>query len=244
MAYDFQKMTDDQLFEMADKLYYGKDGFDQDLTAAALAVKTAADRGNAGAMCDFGSYLMNGEGVEKDEAAAVEYWKRSAEQDFPAALHKLGMCALRGLCGVEKNEAEAAAYFKRAAEGGDRESIFTLGMLYDNGLGVEKDPRKALEYLQKASELKQPDACFLIGTKLLTLDGISQERAEEAMGMLLTAAEAGQPAAQFMYGMCCESGRGVEQDLAEAAGWYRRAARSGVAEANQALMRLGFPGVQ
>ena len=67
--------------------------------------------------------------------------------------------------------------------------------------------------------------------------------AAPAAGAAAPTAEAGQPAAQFMYGMCCENGIGVEKDLSEAAGWYRRAAKAGNKQANDALMNLGFPGV-
>ena len=58
------------------------------------------------------------------------------------------------------------------------------------------------------------------------------------------AAESGEAQAQFVYGSLFQNGQGVEKDLAQAAGWYRRSAKAGFPPANQALMQLGFPGVQ
>ena len=71
----------------------------------------------------------------------------------------------------------------------------------------------------------------------------SQETREKGAEYLTKAAEAGNQEGQYLLGVCCEKGMGVEKDLSEAAGWYRRAAKAGSKQANEALVRLGFPGV-
>jgi TPR repeat protein len=49
-----------------------------------------------------------------------------------------------------KNEAEAVIWFRLAAEQGMTGSQMTLGMIYEQGLGVEKDETEAKKWYQKA----------------------------------------------------------------------------------------------
>ncbi len=243
MANDYEKMTDDELCELAFRLHEGSDDTEPDYDEAAFVIKIAADRGSPAALCDYGVYLMNGDGVEKDEAAAVECWEKAAEQDFAAAQYKLGVCYMQGACGVEKDEAKAADYFTKAAEGGNSDSMLNLSIFYGNGIGVSADPAKSLEYLEMAAEHEQPVACCYLGAALTSRKTSTEEDVIRGAKLLEKAAETGHVEAQFIYGMCCEEGRGVEKDLAEAAGWYRRAAKAGMPQANAALINLGFPGV-
>ncbi|MBQ5544651.1 MAG: sel1 repeat family protein [Clostridia bacterium] len=243
MAMDYEKMTDEELCKLAFALHEGEDGEEPDYKEAAKVIKIAADRGSAAALTDYGVYLMNGDGVEKDEKAAVECWKKAALQDFAPAQYKLGVCYTQGVCGLDKNDAMAARYFIEAAEGGIPDAMFNLAIFYGNGIGVAADGAKSMEYLQKAVMRKQPEACYYLGSRLVTKENRTEEETLHGAALLLESAESGYPEAQFIYGMCCHEGRGVEKDLAEAAGWYRRAAKAGIPQANEALMSLGFPGV-
>lgn len=243
MANHYEQMTDEELYELAFALHEGIDDTEQDLDEAAIVLKIAADRDFAPALCDYGVYLMNGDGVEKDDAAAIEYWEKAAEQDFAPAQYKLGVCYMQGSCGVEKDEKKAAQYFTKAAEGGETDSMLNLSIFYGNGIGVEIDPDKSLAYLEQAAELDHPVACCYLGAALAGRKTSSKEDVIRGAKLLEKAAEMGHRDAQYIYGMCCENGRGVEKDLAEAAGWYRRAAKAGLKSANAALIKLGFPGV-
>jgi TPR repeat protein len=51
---------------------------------------------------------------------------------------------------VEQNLPKAVVWFKRAAEQGLAGSQTTLGMLYEEGRGVEKDPEEAKRWYEKA----------------------------------------------------------------------------------------------
>lgn len=240
---DYEKMTDDELYELAVSLREGSDDEEPDLEEAVAVTKLAVDRGNVAALTDYGVYLMNGEGIEKDEAAAIACWQKAALQDFPPALYKLGVCYLQGVCGVEKDEALAVKYFTKAAEGGNADSMLNLSVLYGNGIGVAADAQKSQTYLEMAAAQEQPAACCYLGVALALRPNSSDEDKVRGAKLLETAAEAGYTEGQFFYGTCCEQGCGVEKDLSEAAGWYRRAAKAGMPQANQALMNLGFPGV-
>ncbi len=243
MKYEFEKMTADELNELCDKLLIGADGVEKDVSEAAAVAKIAADRGDAKALCNYGSFLLEGTGVEKNEATALEYWRKSADMGFGPALNKVGLCLLLGLCGEEKAPSEAVAYFKKAADQGVTEGMFHLAMMYENGVGVEKDQAVADSYLAKAAEGKLPMACFMLALKKFAVKNGTGNEPKEGAELLLIAAEGGVQNAQVMYGMCCENGIGMEKDLSEAAGWYRRAAKAGNKQANDALKKLGFPGV-
>ena len=243
MANHYEKMTDEELCELAFAFHEGSDEVEQDLEEAAEVIKIAADRGFAPALCDYGVYLMNGDGVEQDEEAAIACWEKAAEQDFAPAQYKLGVCYMQGVCGVEKDDAKAAEYFIKAAEGGEPDSMLNLSIFYGNGIGVPIDSEKSYHYLEMAAEQEQPAACYYLGSGLVTKEGRTEEETLRGAELLRISAESGYTNSQFIYGMCCEEGRGVEKDLAEAAGWYRRAAKAGLPQANAALMHLGFPGV-
>ncbi len=239
MADKYNDMTTDEIYEVACKLL--EDGsFEQ----AADLLKTAADDGHAMAQCDYGVCLVEGKGVEQNEVAAAEYWQKSADNGFPFAMHKIGVCYFKALCGLAQNNEKAFEYFKKAAEGGVRDSMYNLAYCYQQGVGVQADVKKSVEWMKKAAEAKLPEACLNIGVLyLFGRNGMPQDE-EKGVEFLREAAENGVPHAQYMLGCCCEAGRGMEKDLAEATGWYRRSARAGVNEANEALKRLGFPGVK
>ena len=244
MAMDFEKMTEEELLEAAQHYLDGTDDFEQDPEMGAQLLKTAADRGNANALCDYGTCLFNGTGVPKDDGAALRYWEEAAQKGCAPAMHKMAVCWLNGLCGMEKDPAKAVEFFTQAAEKGELNSTFNLAVMYENGVGVTKDLAKSGQYLQAAAEKKYPLACFFLGMKTMAGAGDDAEQIARAVSLIQFAAEAGEAQAQFVYGSLFQDGHGVEKDLAQAAGWYRRSAKGGFPLANQALMRLGCPGVQ
>jgi TPR repeat protein len=70
-------------------------------------------------------------------------------------MHGLGIMYLYGEC-VEKNEREAAKWLQRAADQGFAGSMAALAGMYEQGLGVERDPDKAKELYQAAGFTDPP----------------------------------------------------------------------------------------
>lgn len=243
MKYDYEKMTADELNDLCDKLLTGADGVEKDVSEAVAVSKIAAEMGDAKAQFSYACFLLDGKDVERDDAAAGDYWRRSAAQGYAHSVNRLGICALHGICGEKKDPVRAAEYFKLAADAGLPDAMFNLCMLYDSGVGVEKDAENAYNYMKMAADKKFPAACVLFGMKLAFESASSQEDREKGAEYILTAAEAGNHDGEMLCAVCCEKGIGVEKDLSEAAGWYRRAAKAGNVQANDALKRLGFPGV-
>ena len=62
----------------------------------------------------LGCCYGNGEGVEKDEAESVKWYRKAAEQGNADAQYNLGCCYDNGH-GVEKDQVEAYAFYNLAA---------------------------------------------------------------------------------------------------------------------------------
>ena len=62
-----------------------------------------------------GVALETGHGVDEDPAAAVAYFRRSADQGHAAAMHRLGVCYAHGV-GIARNPSAAVLWLKRALD--------------------------------------------------------------------------------------------------------------------------------
>jgi len=126
----------------------------------------------------------------------------------------------------------AATYFKRAAGLGDSEAILELGIMYEDGDGVRKDIRKAMQLYRTAAELGLANAQQNVA---LLLDEEGEQNAVEAAHFYKLAALQGLTEAEFALGSCYEEGTGVDVDLEEAKRWYARAAEKGDTDSEYAL---------
>ena len=79
-----------------------------------------------------------GEGVLKDDAEAVRWFRLAAEQGDASAQFNLGVMYAKGE-GVLKDDAEAVRWYRLAAEQGDASAQFNLGVMHADGRGVLKD---------------------------------------------------------------------------------------------------------
>lgn len=120
------------------------------------------------------------------------------------------------------------------ADEGDSASMFNLGVMHENGLGVRQDDRAAVRWYRKAAELGHAPAMLSLGVLHNDGRGVSHD-AGEAARLFQNAAEQGNAIAMFKLGDMYEAGRGVPQDDREAAQMYRQAAEQGHADAMSVL---------
>ena len=66
---------------------------------------------------NLGVMYENGRGVEKDEAEAVKWYRKAAEQESAVAQFYLGVMYANGR-GVAKDEEEAVKWYRKAAANG------------------------------------------------------------------------------------------------------------------------------
>ena len=78
-------------------------------------MNAAAQQNHAYAQHGLGVMYLYGEGVEKDESKALEWFRKAAEQGLSGSQMTLGMMYENGQ-GVDKNEVEARRWYKMAEQ--------------------------------------------------------------------------------------------------------------------------------
>ena len=117
----------------------------------------AAESGDADAQFDLGLMYNNGQGVPKDYAEAVKWFRLAADQGFAKGQNGLGLMYNIGQ-GVPKDYAEAVKWYRLAAEQGNDFAQYALGNAYRYGDGVEQDFAEAVKWWQLAAEQGHEDA--------------------------------------------------------------------------------------
>ena len=135
------------------------------------------------------------------------------------------------------NYSTAFALYSLAAEKGQAKAQIGLGICYEEGVGIEKNLTKAVEWYTKAAEQGNATAQCNLGFCYDNGSGVEQNLAK-AVEWYTKAAEQGYVMAQFTLGFCYEHGTCVETDLAKAVEWYTKAAKQGDITAREALGRL------
>ena len=106
--------------------------------------RKAAENGNAEAQSVLGYMYLNGEGVAKDKAMALEWLHKAAKQDHPDAYLSLGLAS--------GDANESFNYYLKAAELENTLAQGMVGERYRKGDGVDQDLEKAFEWWLKAAE--------------------------------------------------------------------------------------------
>jgi hypothetical protein len=105
------------------------------------------------------------------------------------------------------------------------EAQFTLGVAYDLGRGVKKDPAESAQWFRKAANQDHPPALAAYASKLERGDGVAKNTAKAAL-YYLRAAQRGHPPAMSRLAYMYYTGVGVPRDFRRAGAWYQRAARA------------------
>lgn len=129
-------------FHRLGNLYYDSSDSDQIRKKAFRCYQIAAKLGDDESKEKIGLSYLNGDGVEKNETFAVEWFKKSGDAKW--GYYYLAECYLNGT-GVQKNEELATKYYELALYGGCFEKTETekkLLFLYASGFGGEKADEK------------------------------------------------------------------------------------------------------
>ena len=84
----------------------------RDVECAGL-LRQSAELGYVWAQLFYGRFLCKGIGTALDPAEAVEWFRKAADQDCPAAFYELGVCYENG-DGVARDPDEALAWYRKA----------------------------------------------------------------------------------------------------------------------------------
>ncbi len=121
----------------------GMDAYDKgDFAAALVEWRALAKQGDAEAQSWLGLMYRLGQGVDKDDEKAAEWYRKSAEQGNSSGQIGLGKLYTMGR-GVTQDKRVGIEWFRKAAEQGDPRGQQTLGLMYVIGSGTQKDFTKA-----------------------------------------------------------------------------------------------------
>jgi TPR repeat protein len=147
-------------------------------TLAVSSLQYAAEHGHAFALWQLGRMYADGDGVQRDDQRAFEYFRKFADthaDDNPAiprsrfvadAFVSLGRYYLEGIpnSAVKSSPERARRMFYHAASYfGDAEAQYQLAMLYVDGAGVGRDAKRAVPWLVLAANKGHYKSQALLG---------------------------------------------------------------------------------
>ena len=147
----------------------------ENLDKALPLLRKAAELGNAEAQYNFGYFLQNGIGIEKNPEEAVKWYKESSDNHFNDG-HYAMMMAYGNGNGIEQNSKMAFEYALKCAGNNDPTCMWNVVNCYITGNGVEQSIGKFREWIVRLAKLENPEN--------LTQSGyITSARLEIARGM-------------------------------------------------------------
>ena len=174
-----------------DLLYSNHRRPDDDAKALDYFVQ-AASTGDPEAEYLAGECYFFGKGAMPDIDKAVQFLQEAAARRYTKAMDLLGTCYRK-----QGKFEQARRSYEEAAAAGYALSFYNLGVLYMNGEGVSRSPKKAEDQFRRSAELSKQNA------------------------------EKGDMISMFYYANWLEQGIGVAKDAKAASEWFRRSARAG-----------------
>ncbi|HEX8533744.1 MAG TPA: tetratricopeptide repeat protein [Allosphingosinicella sp.] len=138
--------------------------------------------------------------------------------------------AVVGLClasCAQAQSTELAQKLEKAAQSGDPEASYHLGMIYNNGIGVTQDAKRAFAHFSRAAEAGDPLGAYKVGCYYAgQFEGVVKADEEQALRHKLKAAEAGYKLAQVDVAIIYAR----REDNRSALKWFEAAAKQGDAQ--------------
>lgn len=135
---------------------------------------------------------------------------------------------------AQKDYAKAHTLLLPLARHGNILAQYNIGVMYAQGLGVQKNEKEAVGWYLKAAEQGEPDAQSNLALMYEFGRGIATDY-KKAMEWYLKAASQGHALAQHNIGSLYFNGHGVTKDHKETVKWYTKAAEQGLPLAQNAL---------
>lgn len=171
-------------------------------------------------------YIFGLNGIIKQNHSEAEKRLLECYQEFEDE-GTAGMLAELYAFSEEKYDYQKAVdYANIAAEDDDINGYSTLGFLYLNGKGVEKNVELALENYKMAAAFGDEGAMNQIGFIFMGSEDF-EANPEQSFYWFNEAAKKGHDFGLFNLGYCYQNGFGVERDMAKAAECFKKAAELG-----------------
>ncbi|KAJ3107183.1 hypothetical protein HDU97_004603 [Phlyctochytrium planicorne] len=256
----------DDLYAVAERLLFGLDNGVRDEEKAVRMLQRAANylQGHVQAQAVLGFCFEFGIGSVQDFKAAEKLYLMAAVKGNGLAGARLSFLRRYGRPHVKIDRVEAEEWIKMVQKLGvgsvewlikaaDVHRLpaaeYALGVCYHDGVGVQKDPTKAVDYYKRSAAARQPrgegklsgtsSPESNIGTGILGYcygEGFGVEKDEQkAFSLYLSAAQQGESVSMYNVAHCYEEGIGAEKNLEEAIKWYVQSANLGNCYAQNSL---------
>jgi len=171
--------------QQGNKFYFGTGGESQDFSEAYKCFQKAADLGNAEAQFNLGVMCGKGEGVLKNDTAAVGWYRKAAVRGHPVAQCNLGIHYANGE-GVLEDDVEAIKWYRMSAVQGNAIAQNNLGGQYANGQGVSRNLVTAYAWYNLAAA-RGSDVAIKNKTEISATMSTSQVSQAQALSRSLSA---------------------------------------------------------
>lgn len=223
----------------------------QEATDSIKNVLAEARKGDARAQNDVGLWYYTGRHVDCNYHEAMQWWARSARQDFAPAIGNMALCYQTGN-GAERDSLKAIKLYQKSIEKGNKAlfrnqeelaakgDIFAdmlLGSCYENGIGTEKNINTAARYYAAAATKGSAEAQLKTGVMLL-----NAKKPAEAAKFFKMGYERNEPVCTYYYGLLMNRGEGMPKDAREGADIMLKAAEAGQRQAMYEVAMCYFNG--
>lgn len=143
-------------------MYNDGNGVDKDLEKASCYYELAARMGLCVAQNTMGNCYFHGKGVDVNLKMAFEWYEKGAKHGYLDCMDNVAYCKYYGY-GCEIDYAKAKEIFEINSQKDDAFATYQLGIMYEEGNGVDKNINKALELYSKSYKLGYTQAKNKIG---------------------------------------------------------------------------------
>ena len=146
-------------------------------TQAQRLLAPLADEGDAVAQEILGFLYSRGEGIPRDDAAALRWFTLAAEAGRTEAQFELGLIYRDGI-GVTADGNTALFWLRRAAEQGKADAYNAVAELYLGQHGIPADPAAASEWFRLGAEHGSAQAMYAIGLRYAEGQAVPRDEIE------------------------------------------------------------------
>jgi predicted nucleic acid-binding Zn-ribbon protein len=209
------------------------------IDAQAVTARKAEDDDTARLMLEGQQSTPLTQRLVRDKALprAIQAIEDKAASGSADAQHDMGALYTAGRSNVPVDYTRSAFWFREAAQNGVANARYNLGVLYQQGLGVNKDMPSALAWYRSAALLEHPEARYNLGISYIEGIGVPYNPAMAA-GYFEQSARSGVVEAAYNLGLIYENGLIDGPRPLEALFWYKLAMDSGSTQGRTNFDRL------
>ena len=194
-----------------------------------LVVGTDGKNSNHGGIEFPNTFLLELATMMEDDARAVHWYRKAAEQGHPLAQYNLGFMYDRGE-EIPEDDAMAVRWYREAAGQGYAGAQYNLGFVYDRGEGVPEDDAWAVHWFRKVAEQGFAGAQYILGVMYARGEGIPEDLVQAYAWFSVAAAQGHDDAQKVKERIAKEMTSAGISDAQKLSREYREAYVSNVGE--------------